>query len=155
MKRLNILFGVLIITFVIISISCEEESNDSIKPTIELIFPQSCDTVHTESEFFVQCLLMDNIELGSYSVEFHNNFNQHGHTTESAECELDAEKDPVSPFVYQKSFPIEPGLKEYTTNLGVTIPNNIDPGDYHINISCIDKSGWQTFRIVSIKVLNK
>lgn len=135
---------------------CEEEPiTDLEKPAIELIFPQSCDTIYIGESFTLRTLLSDNEKLSSYSVELHNNFDQHGHSTESVACDLDEAKAPVNPFYYRESYEIngEPG--EFTTNLAIEIPDGVDEGDYHVNISVIDKSGWQTFRIVSVKILNR
>lgn len=141
---------------VFLTSACENDSDkDELKPEIELIFPQSCDTVYISEIFTIESLLTDNQELGSYNIEIHENFDQHGHSTESIVCVLDDKKEPVNPYAFNKSLPITEGLKEYTTDLEITIPDGIDTGDYHINISVTDKAGWQSFRIVSIKILKR
>ena len=40
----------------------------------------------------------DNVELGGYNIEVHNNFDHHTHSTSAAECEIESEKKPVNPF---------------------------------------------------------
>lgn len=153
MRQLSALFLLLAILMVT---GCEEKPiSDQEKPVVELIFPQSCDTLQIGESFTLRTLLTDNEKLGSYSAELHNNFKQHGHSTEFVKCNLDVAKTPENPFYYRESFEIIDKPNEYTTNLSITIPQGVDEGDYHINVGVIDKAGWQTFRVVSVKLLNQ
>jgi hypothetical protein len=134
--------------------ACEsEKENDTEKPEIVFQAPMNCDTIRLGEPFSVRALLSDNLELGSYNIDLHNNFDHHGHTTEEEKCDLDAVKSPVNPFIYQNSFTIDPGLKEFETNISITIPEGFDTGDYHMTITVIDITGWSSFKIIGIKVL--
>lgn len=153
MNKLSIyLTGILSL---ILLFGCENEEGDldDVKPQADFIFPLSCDTVTLGETFNVAAKLSDNIELGSFSINIHHNFDQHGHSTEPEPCDLDAKKDPVDDFGYQESFQIDPGLTDYTTNVPITIPSEKDHGDYHLTVTVVDKSGWSSFRIISIKVI--
>ena len=48
--------------------------------------------------------------------------------------------------------PIEGGLKEYEIKHEITIPKDIDTGDYHCEISVTDITGWQSRTSVDIKI---
>lgn len=163
MKGLKII--VIPVFFFLILSSCKkEEEIDKQKPEIDLsiqdAFPVNCDTIYFGESFELKVLLTDNAELGSYSIDIHNNFDHHSHSTEVTECTLDPIKDPVNPFLFIESFDIPSGLSEYGTNLEISIPSGdsngeYDEGDYHFFISLTDKEGWSAQKGLSIKILHR
>ena len=92
------------------------------------------------------------MELGSFNIEIHNNFDHHTHSTSAADCPLDEKKNAVNPWVYNESFDIPAGQKEYASAVDIKIPDNIDTGDYHFMLRLTDKVGWQELKAVSIKI---
>jgi hypothetical protein len=44
-------------------------------------------------------------------------------------------------------------VKSYEATTQITIPADVDPGDYHFMIRLTDKEGWQTLKGLSIKIL--
>jgi len=146
--------------------SCTNNTNeiDEQKPNIDLTiqdaFPLNCDTLFFGETFNLKMIFTDNVELGSFSIDIHNNFDHHSHSTEVTECSLDPIKIPVNPFLYINDFEIPLGSKEYQTNLEINIPpansyGDFDEGDYHFFISLTDKSGWSTQKGLSIKILRR
>jgi hypothetical protein len=143
--------------------ACEKDEDiDTEKPTINNsftgAFPVNCDTIYFGETFEVKLLFTDNVELGSYSIDIHNNFDHHSHSTEVTECNLDPIKDPVNPFVFIEDYDIPNGMTEYETNLSISIPSgnangNYDEGDYHFFLSLTDAEGWSTQLGLSIKML--
>jgi hypothetical protein len=100
------------------------------------------------------------VELGSYSLEIHHNFDHHAHSTELANCELDPVKDPLNPFHTIMDFDIPAGSTEYIVNESIQIPlsdanGESDPGDYHFFISITDREGWSVQKGLNIKILRK
>lgn len=95
----------------------------------------------------------DNTALGSYSLDIHHNFDHHTHSTEVNNCTADPIKKPVNPLLYINSVTIPDGQKSYEAVQEITIPTDIDPGDYHFMIRLTDKEGWQTIKGLSIKIL--
>jgi hypothetical protein len=69
------------------------------------------------------------------------------------DCGLDPIKTPVNPFLLIKTYTIPSGLKTYTITQEVSVPADVDPGDYHFLIRLTDKAGWQTIKGLSIKVI--
>ena len=159
-----VIFPVLLLAFFS---SCEKEAIDKEKPTIDLsiqdAFPVNCDTLHFGETFTFKALFSDNAKLGSvtaYSIDIHNNFNHHSHSTEVTECNLSPDKEPVNPFLFIENYDIPAGLSEYETNLSISIPSGndngeYDEGDYHFFISLTDKEGWSAQKGLSIKMLNR
>ncbi len=162
MKRLN--FPVYIFLLLVFFGSCENEEIDKEKPTIDLsiqdAFPLNCDTIYFGETFVLQVLFSDNVELGSFSIDIHNNFNHHSHSTEVTECELNPVKTPVNPFATIEDFDIPTGEMDYQTNLSISIPSgnesgSYDDGDYHFFISLTDKEGWSAQKGLSIKMYHR
>lgn len=156
--------GVLLMIVAATLISCNNHEIDNEKPEIDLtgagVFPANCDTLYFGEDFTLKILLKDNTELGSYSIDIHNNFDHHSHSTEVTTCEMWPVKTPVNPFVFIADFDIPEGSTDFTTAETIHIPagngNGVfDEGDYHFFISLTDKEGWSTQKGLSIKILKR
>ena len=151
----------LAVLLIVLGTACEEDI-DKEKPSIDLsipdAFPVNCDTLYFGETFELKALFSDNAELGSYSIDIHHNFDHHAHSTEVTECSLDPVKDPVNPFLLIEEYVIPSGLKEYETDVSISIPasngtGSYDEGDYHFFVSLTDAEGWSTQKGLSIKIL--
>lgn len=155
------------ILLIIVSIfipACSEDDIDTEKPSIDLTitdaFPTSCDTIYFDEPFTVKILLKDNVELGSYNIDIHNNFDQHTHSTEFETCTLDVVKTAVNPYIFIQDYTIPTASAEYTTDIPLTLPASngtglYDEGDYHFQITVVDKEGWSTLKGFNVKVLHR
>jgi hypothetical protein len=161
MKTYNFFFVPLLV--IVLSTSCERDI-DTEKPVIDLgipdAFPVNCDTLHFGETFELKVLFTDNAELGSFSIDIHDNFNHHAHSTEVSECNLDPVKEPVNPFKLIEEYDIPSGLMEYETGLLISIPSGngngtYDAGDYHFFISLTDAEGWSAQKGLSIKIQHR
>jgi len=136
---------------------CEKEPvKDNEKPVINMetsgAFPLPCDTLFKGDNFVFKAVFADNVELGSFNLELHQNFDHHTHGSHVETCEFDPVKEPVNPFYYNKSYTIPPGLTSYNAQIEVPIPADVDTGDYHFMVKLTDKEGWQAWQSVSVKV---
>ena len=131
----------------------EDMTKPTITDTVEDACPTDCQTFRRGEEMPFCYLLGDNDELGNYNIESHNNFDHHTHSTSSVECEMDAKKDPVHPWIYNEDFAIPAGSTSFTARQFIQIPADIDPGDYHFMVRVTDRSGWQQLKAVAIKVV--
>lgn len=155
----SLLVIVLLIAFIN---ACKKDTEiDDQKPQIDLYipdsFPKNCDTMYFGEAFDFKTLFSDNVELGSFSIDIHHNFDHHSHSTELTSCQPDPIKSPVNPFVFIQDYSIPEGTNEYKTNLSITIPStnnkgSMDEGDYHFFISLTDKEGWSIQKGLSIKI---
>jgi len=155
---------ILIVVLLLITVSAciKNDHIDTVPPVIDLAypttFPSNCDTLYYGETFVLKMFFSDNVELGSFSIDIHHNFDHHSHSTEVNACSPEPIKSPVNPFVLVEEFKIPSGLKEYTTNLPITLPSQndrgiFDGGDYHLMIRLTDKEGWSTMKGLSIKIL--
>ncbi len=163
MKNISIL-PIIFLALAFLS-SCEkEEAIDLEKPVIDLsipgAFPVNCDTLYFGESFEFKVLFSDNAELGSFSIDIHNNFDHHSHSTEVTECNLDPMKAPVNPFLFIEDYAIPEEVNKLETNRPIFIPAGdddglYDEGDYHFFISLTDKEGWSDQIGLSIKMLHR
>lgn len=159
----------IIILLVVLSIllnACQDDEKPTIdteKPIIDLTildaFPTSCDTLYFDEPFIVKALLTDNVELGAFNIDIHNNFDHHTHSTEFEQCTLGAVKTAENPYVYIQDYTL-PVSNEFTTNISMTIPSSdgtdlYDEGDYHFQIRLTDKEGWSTMKGLNVKLLRR
>ncbi|MCD0489164.1 DUF4625 domain-containing protein [Pedobacter sp. MC2016-14] len=134
----------------------KQEEIDTAYPVMDVssgnAFPKQCSTVKRGEKFTFRAGFSDNVQLGSVSVDIHHNFDQHSHSTEVSSCSLDAVKTPVKPFLLIKSYAVPQNLKTYQLEQEITVPADVDPGDYHFLIRVTDAVGWQTIKGLSIKI---
>ncbi|MBW6458982.1 MAG: DUF4625 domain-containing protein [Bacteroidales bacterium] len=137
---------------------------DKEKPTIDLsiqdAFPVNCDTLYFGESFTMRVRFTDNVELGSFSIEIHQNFDHHSHSTEVTECNMDPIKAPVNQYLFIQDYDIPAGLSEHVTDLTITIPSGnahgpFDTGDYHLYISLTDAEGWSAQKGLSVKMVGR
>jgi hypothetical protein len=145
---------------VVVLSNCGKENSepiDTIYPEIDVsmanAFPKQCSTVKRGEKFTFIAQLSDNSQLGSVSVDIHHNFDHHSHSTEVSDCKSDPVKPAVKPFLFIQSFNLPAGQKSHQTAIDITVPGDVDPGDYHFLIRLTDKEGWQTLKGLSIKIL--
>lgn len=55
--------------------------------------------------------------------------------------------------IFMENHPIENGGTSFEINLIVTIPDEIDMGDYHCTFSVTDVSVWQSRTSIDIKIV--
>ncbi|MCC8198575.1 MAG: DUF4625 domain-containing protein [Tannerellaceae bacterium] len=129
--------------------SCDDDG-DTTKPTINLISPAEGafleigkeSGVHFEAEF------SDDEMLGSYKIDIHNNFDDHGHETKSESTE-------TVNFSFSREWDLS-GLKNTTEHHhDIVIPANATPGNYHIIVYCIDAAGNQSYVAHNIVLTNE
>jgi len=154
MKRLS--------TFIILAVaftSCNTDDLDDVLPVIDMsavkAFPTNCATVYRGESFEFHAFFTDNIELGSYSIEMHHNFDHHTHSTDAVQCTMDPVKTPVTPFRWIENYTIPSGLQRYEAKAELTIPATVDTGMYHFMIRLTDAAGWQTFKGISVRIADR
>lgn len=143
-----------IILFIGFIWACEsnEPEIDQTYPEITVVSPTSCQILERGKSYTFTATFTDNQELGSYSFDFHDNFNHHSHGTSEESCTLDPKKEGVNPLELIKIGTITPGLKEYKANDRFDIPTDVDAGDYHFTVNLTDKSGWSTIKRIGVKI---
>lgn len=157
--KLEILKRMVLFSIFIIAASCakEDEQIDTEKPVINVsydnAFPKSCAVLKRGNTYIFRALATDNTGIASYGVDIHHNFDQHTHDDQPGVCPLDPKKTAVKPMIYMQNFAVPDTGTSYEIYREISIPQDIDPGDYHCQISVIDKTGWQSRTSVDIKII--
>jgi hypothetical protein len=163
MKNQKVVF-IFLIFFMLFNACEKKEDIDTEKPIIDTeyadAFPSYCDTVYFGESFNLKAYFTDNVELGAYSIDIHNNFDHHSHGHNIDECDLAPIKQPVNPLIFLKNYEIPVGLNTYEVNVPISIPSGnstglFDEGDYHFQIFLTDKEGWSTPLGLSIKMFHR
>lgn len=157
LKYKKILPLLLLMTTLFAACKKDNEEVDTTYPVIDIAFaeafPVQCSTVSRGQKFTFKAKISDNVQLGSLSIDIHHNFDHHTHSTEVQECQQEADKSPVNPFLLIREVPIPANLANYEVSYAIDVPAGIDAGDYHFMIRLTDKQGWQTIKGLSIKVI--
>ena len=146
----------LLIAVITVFAGCQKEAVDSMPPAIDsnyAFFPVQCGEIKRGESFTFKARFTDDVELGSFGLDIHNNFDHHNHSTEIGECNLAPIKTPLNPYVLLKNYEIPKGLKSYEADITIETPADIDIGDYHFMIKVTDKAGWQTLKGLNIKII--
>ncbi len=134
----------------------KDTDKDNEKPIIVMdgnnAFPKPCDTIARGESFAFNAVFSDNIELGNYNIEIHQNFDHHTHGSHVETCESDPAKEPVNPFYFNESYSIPSGSTHFNAIIEIQVPGDIDTGDYHFMVKLTDREGWQSWQSVSVKV---
>jgi hypothetical protein len=159
MRIISLRLLAIIVLFSVVSCSSDDDNvKDLEKPTITLDytdgFPQACEELTKGNIYSFKALVTDNLELAAYSIDIHNNFDHHTHDDQEAVCDLGDIKDPVNPLIFIENYGIEAGLTSYEFDVSITIPMDIDTGDYHCSYSVTDVTGWQSVTSIDIKIVD-
>jgi hypothetical protein len=147
----------LCILIAFVAADCSRDGAKDIEtPAIDMsdsrAFPPNCATLRRSETFIFRAVFTDNQALGNYNIEIHQNFDHHSHSGEAVECPAEPQKAPVNPFIYNHSFSIPDGLTHYEATAEITIPPDIDTGDYHFMVRLTDRAGWQQLKALSVKI---
>lgn len=150
------IFGIPALLVLLLSSCQDNDSIDTEHPVIDLTFneafPKQCDVLQKGESVIMKARFTDNVQLGAFSLDVHQNFDHHSHSTEINDCVMEAVKTPVKPFLLIRNYTIPDGLREYIAEVEIQVPGDVDSGDYHFMILLTDREGWQTIRGISIKV---
>ena len=139
------------------SSSEENKPKDMTTPEISaegiVAIPIDCEVFRRGEVIPFNYLFKDDVELGAYNIEIHNNFDHHTHSTTAAECPMDAQKAPQKPWIYNQDFDIDPGQRIWDARQDIAIPADIDAGNYHFMVRLTDAAGWQQLHAVAIKIV--
>ncbi len=160
MKTINMMNRKTLTTLLLLCVlgACSSPNKDMTPPEIlpigTLACPLNCQEFPRGGVLPFSYAFSDDVELGSFNLEIHNNFDHHTHSTEAGDCIQDPDKDPVTPWILNKDYQIPSGKTYYEAEINLPIPENADLGEYHFMIRVTDASGWQQLRSVSIRIID-
>lgn len=156
MKSIKLMAILMVLSTVFLFSCSDDEQTDTIKPEVNMefadAFPKPCDTIQRGESFTFRATFTDNVELGSFNLELHQNFDHHTHGSHVETCQVHPDKEPVNPFYLNQNYEIPPENTTYTAEVSVEIPADVDTGDYHFMVKVTDQEGWQGWQSVSVKI---
>ena len=161
-------FSVMIIGFA----ACENSTKDTTPPVIDSasFLPADCDIYYAGDTILVHFICSDDIELGSFNIEIHSNFDHHTHGTSASSCEYDEEHPDEGEeyleedhahgadegaWVFNQDYTMARGMTMVTVSHLIPVPEDAEEGDYHFMVRLTDRAGWQTFKAVAIHIESK
>jgi len=149
------LFLVLVAFLVVFTVECKKEAKKTNTLDISFNSPMNCDTIYTGDFLKFEAIFSSTKPLNAYSIEIHNDFDQHIHQGTDLNCKQSAKKNSFNPFIYLQLFDIPPFTLDYQASDMINIPESIDTGDYHLFIRLNNVEGYRTNSNISIKILHK
>lgn len=157
MKRLQLLACSMLVLLFFACSSDDSSTKDEEKPTISIAyangFPQGCEELKRGETYTFRAMVTDNEALATYSIDLHHNFDHHTHDDQIGDCDLLPIKSPDNPWIFMENYSVEGSLKEYEIAIELTIPQDIDTGDYHCAYSITDETGWQSRTSIDVKIV--
>lgn len=181
-RNLTIIIVVACTLFLLGACVSDPDDKDMTMPFIEESeesYPQQCEVYQPGGFIPLRCTFSDDMELGNFNVEIHNNFDHHSHSTSSVECDFDEHDDHdghddhddeathdeetdhdhdhdhdsyPGAWVFNQDYTIPAGQTLYKASIDIPIPEDIAEGAYHFMIRLTDRAGWQQLKSVSIKI---
>jgi hypothetical protein len=140
MLREKILY--LFILSVIVA-SCSSDDNDPVDvttPQIDMQEPHNGDSFGAGGSIAFDAIFTDDVELGSYSIDVHDNLDghQHGRIAQTM-------NDPsLERWIFKRNYPFPDGSSMYEAQETVGISENAMAGPYHFIVQAVDKAGNAT-----------
>lgn len=122
--------------------SCSEDDDaviDTEAPEITINEPHDGDAIAPGSEMHFEATFSDNVELRSYKIEIHSDFDEHTHAMYKSSHD-------VNPWSYEETFIIPAGRTTYDSDRHIDIPLEfneapISEGRYHLGVYVTDVAG--------------
>lgn len=149
--RLNIFLPVFVAAFIFTSCSSDDDNVvDTQRPQISIAEPHNQDEFAPGDEVHIEATFTDNVELSSYKIEIHDDFDDHTHA-------FLKDSHDSNPWSYENTFTITAGQTSFEAVHHIDIPteingNPISEGRYHLGIFLTDAAGNQTESFVEIHI---
>lgn len=143
MKTRLFISTICLLTSMFLFSSCDDDDKgDVTPPVISLAEPEEGAELLIGGEHGVhlEMDLADDVELKSYRINIHSNFDHHGHGSKTKAA------DETVTFSFDKVYDDAAGKKNHHVhNHDIVIPANATPGDYHLMIYCTDAAKNETY----------
>jgi len=149
MKTKLFISAICLLTSVCFSACDKDDKGDVTPPVIKLAEPEEGDELLIGGEHGVhlEMDLSDDVELKSYRINIHNNFDHHSHGEKTKAA------GETKAFSFDKVYNDAEGKKNHHVhNHDIVIPADATPGDYHLMIYCTDAAKNETYIARNIKL---
>lgn len=133
--------------------ACSDDDDavvDTEAPEITIMEPHDGDAVAPGEELHFEAVFTDNVELGAYKIEIHDDFDDHDHAVNKSSHD-------VNPFYYEQDFTIAGGETSFEAVHHIDIPIELDgealsEGAYHLSVFVTDAAGNQQEAFVNFEI---
>ncbi|MBZ9730211.1 DUF4625 domain-containing protein [Salegentibacter sp. JZCK2] len=146
--RLVYLFS---ITASLLFASCSDDDTviDTESPEITIMEPHDDEEIAPGGELHFEALFTDNVELASYKIDVHSNFDGHDHAS--------LKQSEGKTWSYSEVFQIEPGQTSFTAVQHIEVPETIDgmaisEGVYDVGVFVTDAAGNEAQAFVEVHI---
>lgn len=141
--KTNIYIAAVLFISTLTFFSCGNEDKDTTKPVIDLHEPEEGQVLTIGEDVHFEMDLSDDVMLGSYKINIHNNFDGHGHGESRAVASSEAEEERVA-FTFDRAYDVSGHITTHVHHHDIVIPANAKPGNYHLMVYCTDAAGNET-----------
>lgn len=140
--KTNSYIAVLLFISTLTFFSCDNNDSDTTKPVIDLHEPEEGQVLTIGEDVHFEMDLSDDVMLGSYKINIHNNFDGHGHgeSRAVATAASEAEEERVA-FTFDRAYDVSGHITKHEHHHDIVIPANAKPGNYHLMVYCTDAAG--------------
>ena len=136
--------------------SCSSDSDEPVDvtiPEIDMHEPHAHDEFAAGQNITFEAVFTDDVELGSYSIDVHDNLDGHGHGRIAQ-----PKNDPsLERWIFKQNYPIPEGYIRYEAAEDIPISENAVAGPYHFIVQAVDAAGnatnYQDGSTVEIEIL--
>ncbi|HSI71192.1 MAG TPA: DUF4625 domain-containing protein [Gillisia sp.] len=149
--KLNSILTLFVATVFLTSCSNDDDAVlDTEKPTIAITEPNNDDEIAPGEELHFVAVFTDNVELASYKIEIHDDFDDHTHAQAKSSHDL-------NPWSYEEVFTIPAGQTTFEADVHIDIPTTVNgqpisEGIYHLGVYVTDTSGNEEQAFISIHI---
>lgn len=143
--KTNIYIAAILFLSTLALFSCDDADKDTTKPVIVLHEPEEGQVLTIGEDVHFVMDLSDDVMLGSYKINIHNNFDGHGHgeSRAVATAASEAEEERVA-FTFDRPYDVSGHITKHEHHHDIVIPANAKPGNYHLMVYCTDAAGNET-----------
>ncbi|MBW2961611.1 DUF4625 domain-containing protein [Mesonia aestuariivivens] len=147
-KNIYYLFTLITILGLASCSSDDDSSNglDNLPPVISINEPTQDEAVAVGGEVHLDVDLEDDVELASYKIDVHNDFDGHTHTSRPSSIQQ------TLPWALSQTEELEAGQTAHHIHKHLEVPANAAEGAYHVGIIALDQAGNQSEAYVKIIV---
>lgn len=142
------------LTIALSIISCSDDDDniiDTQAPEISIIEPHDEEEIAPGGEIHFDAIFTDNVELASYKIEVHNDFDEHTHAVLKQEDHQD------NPWSYSEVFTIPAGQTSFEAQVEIPVPSEIggepvSEGQYHFGVYVTDTAGNESQAFLELHI---
>lgn len=135
--------------FSLASCSSDDNNVDTVRPNLNLIAPAEGAVLVAGQDVHFDMEVSDNVMLGSYKIDIHNNFDNHNHPSSVS---LKA-AEPTVDFVFNRVWALDGQKNADIHHHEIIIPANATPGKYHFVVYLLDAAGNETKEARNITIV--